>query len=556
MLHSLASAAQMRSLDKDAIEHFGVPGVALMENAGRAVAVAVEEELGLLPGRMVASAAVEASKPLFATAERLKRRVAILCGAGNNAGDGFVAARHLRSRGIEASVVLLTPRSKFSGDAKVNLDILQRMAVSCLDLSELDEPSFRMALDSLSRGQFELWVDALLGTGLTGAVRGRLAAAIDFLNSRPEPIVAVDLPSGLHADTGEVCGRAVRASRTLSFGLLKTGQVLGFGPELCGRLERVDIGIPLDAVHSAGLMGELINHGQHPSLRARIALASEGNLSGCFPRRLRQTYKGSYGHVLVLGGAAGKSGAAGMAGLAALRCGAGLVSLGSTAESAPALAAGSWELMVESVCRGERLDELLLSSLLRRCTVLAVGPGLGTAAWAATLLNLLLMGFAGPMVWDADALNLLAEHDKLRSQRPTGPRILTPHLGEAARLLSKSRDHLQADPVGTALALAERFGSVVVLKGASSVVARPDGHFAVNTTGTPAMATAGMGDVLTGLIAGLLAQGLDAWNAAKAGVWLHGWVGEREAQACGERALGPMQMITGLGAALRELEGE
>jgi ADP-dependent NAD(P)H-hydrate dehydratase / NAD(P)H-hydrate epimerase len=471
----LWTAAQVRELDRRASEEHGIPGRELMERAGAAALDALRE-------RWPAS-----------------RNLTVVCGAGNNAGDGYVVARLARRAGLGLRVLALVDPARLQGDA----------ALACADFRRED-------------GEIEAWdgtgdpagegpiVDALLGTGLDREVGGNFRAAVESINAAGRPVLALDLPSGLHADTGRVMGCAIRAELTVSFIGLKLGLFTGRGPALAGRVWYATLGIP------SGLAG-----GMTPAAR-RLDPAVLGNWLSA---RSRDAHKGHFGHVLVVGGDAGMGGAARLAGEAALRAGAGLVSVATRPQHVPALLAARPELM----CHGVE-EVAALTPLLARATVVAAGPGLGRAAWGRALLDAAL-GTGLPCVLDADALNLLAAHPHQAARW-----VLTPHPGEAGRLLGSDAASVEADRPAAVRALRERYGGIVVLKGAGTLICGGGASLWVCDRGNPGMASGGMGDVLTGLIAGLAAQLGDLERAACAGVLVHALAAD-DAASGGERGL-------------------
>lgn len=468
------TADQVRQLDAHAIESGGIESFALMQRAGRAAFREIRERQ---PGA---------------------RSWCVVTGAGNNAGDGFEVACLAREAGLGVEVVALKPVSALGGDAA-------RAAAAWLEAGG----AVREWPDRA--GTPDLVVDALLGTGLGRDVEGEFADAVAWINAQAAPVVSLDVPSGLDSDTGSVRGCAVRAGLTVSFVGRKRGLYTADGPDHAGERVFDALGAPEPPSEIADAAGRLL-------VREDITTALR-------PRE-RNAHKGSYGHVLVVGGGAGMGGAVRLAGEAALRSGAGLVSVATHPAHAGALVAGRPELMVRGVEEGSAIG-----SLGSRASVLAVGPGLGRDEWARSLLDAALAQGL-PTVLDADGLNLLPP-----DARHGAGWVLTPHPGEAARLLDVDTAAVQSDRFSAALQLAERHQAVVVLKGAGTVVAAPGGRYAVCSLGNPGMATAGCGDVLTGVIAGLLAQGLDPWAAATVGVAAHAAAGDRAAGERGERGL-------------------
>lgn len=483
--HHLYTAAQARELDRIAIEEQGIPGHELMERAGLA-----------------------AFQALRHTWPRL-RSMSVFCGVGNNGGDGYVVARLAHEAGLKVTVWQLGDAQRIRGDA---LSAKARMEAVGLHTQPFDAK----AATSITQADEHVAVDGLLGTGLSGEVSGQWAegiATINSLRASGAKVLALDIPSGLHADTGVALGShegpAVQAHVTVTFIGKKVGLVTGLGPDYCGHLVFDDLHVP-----------ETVYERQTPTAHG-LSWAHMRNLLQ--PRR-PSAHKGDFGHVLVIGGNCGMLGAARLAAEAALRTGAGLVSLATRPEHAVAIAAARPEIMCHGI---EHIHEL--NPLLQKATVVAIGPGLGQDAWAQALLSTVLESHL-PLVVDADALNLLALEPAKRDNW-----ILTPHPGEAARLLNKSGAEVQADRLLAAKELQEALGGVVVLKGAGSVVT--DGEEAgICIGGNPGMASGGMGDVLTGVIASLVAQGMDLLQAAQLGVCLHAEAADRAAEQ-GERGL-------------------
>jgi NAD(P)H-hydrate epimerase len=483
------TAEQMRASDRAASEKLGLPSLLLMENAGRGVAELVVTHL---------ERAGSAAGP-----------VVVVSGAGANGGDGFVVARHLARRGVAARVLLTAPRARISGDAAVMFAALERMGRVPIEEGEgwTDEAAWRARLAGA-----RVVVDAVFGIGLRDDVQGVPAAALAAMNATEAYKVAVDIPSGLDADTGRVHGVAFRADMTATMGARKLGLVLDAAAPV-GALEVVELGAPLDAPAS-------------PHARWIEAAPVFAEL----PRRSATAHKGSAGHLLVIAGSEGKTGAALLAGRAALRAGVGLVTLASTARGQAALDAKVVEIMTARYSDTDDADPresaTLLAKLAGRMGAVALGPGIPTGPNMRGVVRDLASRLAVPMVLDADALNLLGTEIVRVLNITPAPRILTPHPGEMARLLGRRVDEIEADRLGVARDLASRAKAVVVLKGARTLVAGPDGTVYVNPAATGALATAGSGDVLTGLIGALLAQGMEPLAAARAGVFIHGAAGE------------------------------
>jgi hydroxyethylthiazole kinase-like uncharacterized protein yjeF len=468
----LLTCGEMGEADRAAMAA-GVSGLTLMENAGRAVADAATD---MTPGL---------------------GQVAVLCGPGNNGGDGFVVARLAAAHGITVSVLSLVDPAALQGDAATAYgDFAAEGGVVLPWQGELD-------------AEATLLVDAILGSGLERDVGGEFARAVEAVNAHTAPVLALDIPTGINGDTGAVLGCAVRATLTITFVGLKTGLFLGEAPDYRGDLEFADLAIP-DEVRS----------GIEPTLR-RI---DDALLASQLGSRRRTGHKGDYGHVLVIGGGEGMPGAVRLAGEAALRTGAGLVSVATHPSHAALLVASRPELMPHGIAGPEDLNPLL-----ERADVIAFGPGLGRSEWAQALFAA-VREVSLPAVWDADALNWLADEPGRAEQR-----VITPHPGEAARLLGRSVSDVQSDRPAALSALQEAFGGTVVLKGAGTLVSAEAAPL-LCTAGNPGMGSAGMGDVLTGIIAALIGQGLDNQSAAAVGVEVHARAGDRAA-ASGERGL-------------------
>jgi NAD(P)H-hydrate epimerase len=477
----LVSAAEMRRLDQLTIEG-GTPGHVLMERAGQG-----------------------ATRALLHWFPHVRRKsVLIVAGKGNNGGDGFVMARLLRRKGIAARVALLGRASEIKGDALRNLSALRKQRGS------IDEIQTSEDLDGLGRqlDRAVLVVDAIFGTGLNATVDGIVADVIELMNSSGVPVFSVDIPSGLDADRGVPLGTTVQAEATATFGFAKIGQMLAPGVDYTGALAVVDIGISPAAL-------DIVS----PATR----LIEAGAVAGLVPRRRRDAHKGDSGHLLIIAGSRGRTGAAQLAARAALRGGAGLVTLAGPAALNPILCAAAPEVMTAVLPdHDDRLvfDAAQLARLLDGKSAVVVGPGMGTHEDARRTVLWLLEHASIPIVADADALSCIAASPVWP---PAGAGlIVTPHPGEMARLNGSDSDAVQSDRVGVARRFAGARQCVVVLKGARSVIADADGAAWINPTGNPGMAVGGMGDVLSGLLGALLAQGLDTEDAAQLAVYAHG----------------------------------
>ncbi|HWP85194.1 MAG TPA: NAD(P)H-hydrate dehydratase [Terriglobia bacterium] len=502
------TARQMRETDRVTIEEMGVPGMVLMENAGRSVVAALERRFPALA----------------------EERIAILCGKGNNGGDGLVVARHLRMRGHRPLVVLLADPAALAGDARANYDLLLKHGITLAVARDAREwAGLGRELNAAT-----LLVDAILGTGLSGPVEGFLLEVIRDVNRSfaPEQIVAVDIPSGLGSDSGALLGESVRAGCTVTFTAPKWSQVLPPSCERVGELKVAPIGTPPSV------------YAENPDIFLNL-LTAEDMAPFVRPRRA-ESHKGHYGHVLVVGGSRGKAGAAALCALGALRAGAGLVTAATAAGSLPLVASFAPTLMTEPLAETEAgtispaaFDYGRFAALVEGKSVLALGPGVSTHSGTVEFVRRAVKDFSQlPLVLDADGLNAFAGATELLQGRGR-KLILTPHPGEMARLQGITNQQVQSDRVGVARAFAMQHGVTLVLKGHRTLIAAPDGQVYVNPTGNPGMATAGTGDVLTGMIAGLLAQHPEApvEQVVAAAVYWHGAAGDAAAERRGQLSL-------------------
>ena len=492
----LVTAVEMRDMDRLAIESHGIPGLVLMESAGKGAARVL----------------------LAQFADHLKAGVGIICGKGNNGGDGFVMARYLADHRIRVTVYLLAKTSMVKGDAAANLNRLAPLDIPVIEVP--DENAFSKAISSLD--QHGLLVDAILGTGLSADVKGFFKTVIDYMNQRPTPIFAVDVPSGLNSDTGQPCGACIRAQATATFALPKIGHFSYPGAEYTGKLEIIDIGIPEAVVQSVKPKQQLLTAEQ---IRHRLR------------PRSADTHKGRTGHLLVVAGSVGKTGAAALAAGSAMRCGAGLVTL-SIAESLHSIAETLvLEVMTapltESRC-GVLGDAAVddIKKLISGKACLAIGPGIGQAPETRRLIQKIITQIEIPVVIDADGLNNLTGQTQLLKNLKA-PAVLTPHPGEMARLIDATPAEVQHNRLKCARDFATNFKVHVVLKGAATVIAHPDGKAYINPTGNSGMASGGMGDVLTGVLAGFITQGFSPEEAAHAAVYLHGAAADTLAKTIG-----------------------
>ena len=485
----LVTSEIMRGLDKKALE-FGIESIILMENAGRSVYQAIIKDFK----------------------NNADKGVVVFSGKGNNGGDGFVTARYLINNGFETDVVFLGDPGELSDDAKANHTALSRITEHIHYINSTDELK-SLGINIKERG---LVVDALLGTGIKGDVKVLYMEIINMINESGLPVVSVDIPSGVDADSGQVLGTAVRAKKTVTFGLAKIGLVVHPGCEHAGDLEVADISIPKRLIDSISVPYNLVTHKLVGSM---------------FKPRGLSTNKGDYGHVLVIGGSQGKSGSVILAAKAALRAGSGLVTVSGPEGLMPIFESTVTEALKEPL--NETLEGFIARSaieqvdkLMQTSDVVALGPGMGTEKETIDFVHNLLDRCKIPMVIDADGINIIAHNPDVLLSRGREDLVLTPHPGEFGRLVNMHAHEINKDRIRLSSDFAKRYRCTLVLKGAKTVIAAKNGDVWVNPTGNPGMATGGMGDVLTGLISGLIAIGLTTENAAIAGVFIHGMAGD------------------------------
>jgi ADP-dependent NAD(P)H-hydrate dehydratase / NAD(P)H-hydrate epimerase len=505
----LVGSAEMREIDRTAIEGFGIPSLTLMDRAGRAVA----------------EAAVQLAAP--------GGRFVVVCGPGNNGGDGFVAARLLRSAGRDARVLALVPAERLSPDARAVREQAQRAGVAIDDVGELA---------GVDAGVGDVVLDAIFGTGLARPPASAFAGAIARIEAARVAgarVLAVDVPSGLSADTGRPLGACVRADRTVTFAFQKRGLVLFPGASFAGEVTVADIGIPAEAARRVPVGCELLG-----DVEARLLV----------PPRAPDAHKGDAGRLLVVAGSPGKTGAAHLALTGALRGGVGLVTLAARPEVMPLALAGRPEAMSAPIPGAGALGRADLQALLalaKSADAIALGPGIPRGAETGELVRALLQRAGKPAVVDADGLNALADAPAAIAGIGV-PLLLTPHPGEMARLCGTGIEAVQSDRIGVAAAKAREWHATVVLKGARTVVADPEGPPAVIPSGNPGMATGGTGDVLAGLCGALLAGGLAPSAAGRAGAFVHGRAGDLAARRFGERGLVAGDLGEAIGAVWAE----
>ena len=512
----LATAEIMRKLDRKAIEEFGIPGLVLMENAARGTVNAMYRHF-----------------PDFQT-----KRVGILAGRGNNGGDAFAVARYLINRSIACQVYLLAAKEEVKGDAADNLEILLRMGGEVVEI--LNKEAWEATKEKIAANDF--LVDGILGTGLKGPVKGFFHDLIEQINSLNRPVVSIDIPSGLDSDSGQILGTCIRAKITATFGLAKRGLLVQPGAQYCGKLVLVDISLPRSAVAMEKIQDYLI----------------EGtDFLPYLPPRDPNAHKGAFGHLLVLSGSPGKTGAAAMVCEAAVRVGTGLVTLGIPESLNAIMEIKLTEAMTEPL--PETRDKTIsleaegrIAELCSRKNALAIGPGLSLNPETAQLIRRIVCGAQLPVVVDADGLSAFTGQMDLVGKKGASL-IFTPHPGEMARLLGITVQEVQQNRIEVARKFARETGMILVLKGARSLVASPEGDVFINPTGNPGMASGGMGDVLTGMVGGFLAQGFPPLEAAKLGVYLHGLVGDFVAHKKGERGMSATDLIEETPRILRAL---
>jgi hydroxyethylthiazole kinase-like uncharacterized protein yjeF len=497
----------VREIDRKTIEELGVPSLVLMENAGRASADVLIDE--------------------FPFAEK----VAVFAGGGNNGGDGFVVARHLMCQGIDVTTYLLSGQKKYSGDALTNLKALKGIGGEIVELG-----------GSLRKyKQADVIVDALFGTGLDREVKGFYAKVIDYINTQDAPCLAIDLPSGIDANKGFPLGRAVKAEVTVTFALPKIGISIYPGLDYAGKIYVADITTP-------------------PFLESDIPyeLLTHENVGALLKPRQANTHKGTYGHVLILAGSPGKSGAATLASEGALRVGTGLVTVAVPESLNPIMEVKTTEAMTEPVPEnslktfGKLSVQRVREIMVNKITALAIGPGISTTEETREFLYEMIKTSDIPMVIDADGLTLIGEDPNIL-KKAKAPIVLTPHPGEMSRLTGTGIEEIQSDRVGVSLEFTKRYNVHLVLKGARSIVSTPEGKAYVNTTGNAGMASGGMGDVLTGIIGGFLAQRMSAEDAARLGVFVHGLAGDMASKERGEAGIIAGDLADHLPTILREI---
>ena len=539
----VVTAEEMRRIDEKTIEEYGIPGVVLMERAGLAVALRIKEIFG-------------------------RKRVLVVSGSGNNGGDGFVVARDLYEEGWDVRVFLTSKPEDLKDDALLQYKIAKKYGVPIFPVRQL------LTHHSSLVTKHSIFIDALLGTGLSKNVTGLLSEVIHLINKINLPVISVDIPSGISSDNGQIMGEAVKADYTVTFGLPKRGHLLYPGAEYTGKLFIENIGFPAKLLTSNNL---------------NVSVLTKQEASHVLPERQMYSHKGDYGHVLIIAGSRGKTGAAYMAAKACLRSGAGLVTIGVPESLADIFQTRVTEEMTLSLPdRGdgtlaEKASDVILDFLNKKADVIAIGPGIGVSTDTNKIMKTLIQCSTSPVVIDADGINSLQGEITILSKSKS-PIILTPHPGEMSRLLQRSAvstqqsvpptippprggrvkegvktslsellTKIERDRINTAISFAKKTRTHLVLKGVPTIIASPDGKAYINSTGNPGMATAGTGDVLTGMISGFLSQGLKPPDASLLGVYTHGLAGDIAASEKGIYSLTATDIIDKLPAAFRSL---
>lgn len=511
----VVTAQEMREIDAKTIERYCIPSTVLMERAGLAVASKIKEIFN-------------------------RKKIIVIAGSGNNGGDGLVVARNLYNEGWDVKVFLTSRPEDLKGDALLQYKVAVKFGVDIQPIKEL------LVCQSPVLTRHSIIVDAILGTGLSKNVTGRLSAVITFLNKSNVPVVSIDIPSGISSDSGQIMGDAVRADYTVTFGLPKRGHLLYPGAEYAGKLFIEDIGFPKELLESE---------------KFNVELLMKNEVSTLIPERLNYSHKGDYGHVLIVAGSRGKTGAAFMAAKACLRSGAGLVTIGvpdSLSEIVQSRVTEEMTLILPDKGDGTlsaKASDIIRDFLNEKADVLAIGPGIGVSADTQKIIKNMIKNSTKPMVIDADGVNSIkGEREVFKKARV--PVILTPHPGEMARLLQDTRYRIQdieKDRLNIAMSFAKETGTYLVLKGVPTIIAGSDGKAFINSTGNPGMATGGTGDVLTGMIVGFLSQGLKPVQASILGVYTHGLAGDIAASEKGEHPLIATDIIDKLPAAFYSL---
>lgn len=513
----VVKASQMKAIDEKAINEYGIPSLVLMENAGIRTVEVIEELLGDVQGKTIV----------------------VIAGKGNNGGDGLVIARHLLNAGALVYIFVMGKEEELSPDNLTNFNVIKKMTSNYHYLcEEADLDKLMLALLSA-----DLIVDSIYGVGFKGKLNEFDSKVIKMVNWCQAPVVAVDIPSGLEADTGKAHGEVVYAAHTVTYGLPKIGLIIEPGKNYVGTLSVADISIPEPLLNDENL---------------KLNLITRKMISPLIKPRLAESHKGTYGHVLVVGGSIGMTGAVVMSANAALRAGAGLVTAAVPESLLPVVESHLVEVMTLPLAETGQSTIALeaqpaLENFLGKVSVCAVGPGMGRYPEALAIIDSIIESSGVPIVIDADGLNALENNMSILKDRQV-PIVITPHPGEMARLTGKTISEIQADRLNIAVEFAREWGITVVLKGNNTIIATANGEAYININGNPGMATAGSGDVLCGIIAGLIAQGLNPVEAAYTGVYLHGAAGDKVAEVKGQRGLIAGDLINAIPEILRDFE--
>lgn len=502
----VAKVDEMRQLDAVTINELGVPGLVLMENAGRGVVDELVDIFGDLYGL----------------------KIVIVCGRGNNGGDGFVVGRYLDSIGCDVDIHLACEEKAVKGDGKFQLGLVKKLGLPVMIIPE--KGSLQKLRGSLAGA--DVVIDAILGTGAKGELSARLASILSVLNEAEAFKLAIDAPSGVEMDTGSLMGEAFIADLTVTFGLPKRGHFLYPGNYYCGQLSVVDIGIPRKILDASEIS---------------LALVEDEDARSVLPVRPPDAHKGTCGTVLILAGSEGYTGAAALAGQAALMCGAGLVHLGIPRSLNDILEAKLTEVITKPLPETEKRSLSIeayenIMALAEKATCVAIGPGLGQHPETRKLVKKLLLGIDKPVVLDADGINAVADDPAILSKRKS-PTVITPHPGELGRMIAESPAAINSNRVEYSRRFARKWNVILLLKGAPTVTSRPDGFSCINSTGGPGLASGGTGDVLTGAIPALISQGADPFQAAVAAVYFHGLAGDSAAAETGDMGLTASELI-------------
>ncbi len=505
---------EMKKIDKIAIEEYGMPGIILMENAGICV---VEEIL---------------------KSDTQGSRYSIICGRGNNGGDGFVIARHLFNKGYNIKVFIIGSSQDIKGDALTNFNILKKLNIDVHEIVHINN------FNKLKYGILNnpIIIDALFGTGLKGEVNKLEEKVIDMINEYSNYTFSVDIPSGINGNDGSICKTAIRANKTITFGLLKCGNILYPGANYNGEVILKDIGIPNKIINNMDLKNNII---------------TEKIVKDNLPRRKRDSHKGDFGKANVIAGSKGMTGAAILTCRAAFRSGLGLLRLYIPESlnfiiktNTPEVITVPLHEMRKGVIGINHIEKIIKGTA--DADVLTIGPGSGDTSELAEIVRRVLEVVEIPIVLDADGLNVLARNKEWLTSKKS-KLVITPHIGEMSRLTGLPIEEIKEDKISIAREFSERWNLITVLKGASTIIASPDGQIYINRNGNPGMATAGSGDVLTGIITGLIAQGIEPFQAAITGVYLHGLSGDRIVKSKGEYGLVAGDIVEELPYTIKEI---